>query len=343
MSAKAEDAERGSSPAVAEDANGVRRRPTYTFRLSIDDMSLRTLPLAELPSSIPGRASSIVPSVYHTADGLESVGTWRTTGTFPTTPVGLDDRRLSGLTVGTEDGSFFTARGTMRSWIEGLCEDDAAETEDVVVVWHTPRAVPRSPSDAEGVTGSDGDTTLVEPSAPVSPRWEWKHRLATDTVRSDDTTPLPSRVLYILHPPPRPRTPSPAASTSSVQPLALLMHGRVQAEKAFWRMFLPPLAGLMHMTQSLSGTMSSLADYVSFSMSSLTSADGKLPSERPVPRTYACETVYTLRMPIPDEDSCTMLDLENTVRPALVRKRAGMPTWSDDSGGIMEEIGRAHV
>ena len=265
MSAKAEHAERDVSSATTED-HDVRRHPTYTFRLSIDDMSLRTLPIADLPTNIPGTASSTVPSVYDTADGHASGGTRRTPLSLPASPGRLDDRRLSAMTTETEDGgSFFTARGTMRSWIEGLGEDHAAAAEEVVVIWHTPRATSASKSPPAALHPADethipaegeGDTTLVEPEVSASPVWEWKHRLASDTVRSDDATPLPSRILYILHPPATPRTPSGDAPSSLVQPLDILKQTRDQAERAFWRMFMPPLAGLTHMAQSLSETMS---------------------------------------------------------------------------------------
>ena len=264
MSAKAELEERDVSSATTDD-HDVRRHPTYTFRLSIDDMSLRTLPLADLPTNIPGTASSTVPSVYDTANGHASGGTWRTPFSLPASPGGEDDQRLNAMTTETEDGSFFTARGTMRSWIEGLGEDRAAAAEEVVVIWHTPRATSASTSPPAALTPADethipaegeGDTTLVEPEVATSPVWEWKHRLASDTVRSDDATPLPSRILYILHPPATPRTPIEDPPSSPVQVLDILKQTRDQAESAFWRMFMPPLAGLTHMAQSLSETMS---------------------------------------------------------------------------------------
>ena len=67
----------------------------------------------------------------------------------------------------------------------------------------------------------------------------------------------------------------------------------------------------------------------------MSAEEAKESSHRPA-RTYACETVYTLRMPVPAEELETKLDLENTVRPIVVRKRAGMPMWNDESGGMME-------
>lgn len=48
-------------------------------------------------------------------------------------------------------------------------------------------------------------------------------------------------------------------------------------------------------------------------------------------RLYADETIYTLRLP---KESVQALDLGNTAKPVMIRKRAGIPAWEgkEDKG-----------
>lgn len=73
---------------------------------------------------------------------------------------------------------------------------------------------------------------------------------------------------------------------------------------------------------------------LSLGQPSIGSTEGPMSSsETPhQPRLYADETVYTLRLP---EESVKTLDLGNTARPIMVRKRAGIPAWDGKEEGGM--------
>lgn len=60
------------------------------------------------------------------------------------------------------------------------------------------------------------------------------------------------------------------------------------------------------------------------------------------PRLYADETIYTLRLPAESAKELDQLDLGNTARPILVRKRGGLPAWDarlDEGMGWGREVG----
>lgn len=60
------------------------------------------------------------------------------------------------------------------------------------------------------------------------------------------------------------------------------------------------------------------------------------------PGLYADETVYTLRLPAESAKELDKLDLGNTARPILVRKRGGLPSWDpklDEGMGWGKDVG----
>lgn len=85
------------------------------------------------------------------------------------------------------------------------------------------------------------------------------------------------------------------------------------------------------------------------------SPDATTPSDSPAgparetesphqPRLYADETIYTLRLPAEAAGELGQLDLGNTARPILVRKRGGLPAWDpklDEDMGWGKNVGPA--
>ncbi|EIW71715.1 hypothetical protein TREMEDRAFT_60631 [Tremella mesenterica DSM 1558] len=355
-----------------------RRKPTYIFRLSIDDLSLRTMTLDEIDHLDPSTAITL--SDQSTLQDGSS--TWRTapshisfpsinsisTCTIPShgslspsslpptasrlshihTVDGLNTGRSS--VSGTDGGTmrYYTARATLTSLFDAKVKE---EKKDVMVVWSDASpSTPTSSSDpvvplnrnsnpVNGVEDSkgmgniksteaveqglglergeeeDGDTTLVEH------HWSWKYRPSHLTV-SDLGSPMPSRILYIFHP--LPATP---LSQTHVELDGMMKQVKNHAGEAFWRMIGPSLTGMGVMVNAFEGVVSGLGNM-------FISPTTPSPVETPhIPKVYACETVYTLRMPQSETTKDDgNLDLGNTIRPVFVKKRGAIPDWENTEG-----------
>ncbi|WVR08220.1 hypothetical protein IAU60_005267 [Kwoniella sp. DSM 27419] len=267
-------------------------------------------------------------------------------------------------------GSFFTARGTVRSVVPRLREDGlpgGAEDEveqDVLVLVHDRGEQPASPCPSHSSEWSYGES------------------------------PLPSRVLYLFHPPPTRTVRSRlAAGDLHVDPWAWLESARESLERAFWDLLMPSVGGIIGMSEKVSSGLASFITILPIpsnlaiegSLAWQTTSSIKTAAED-TPRTWArdatyqfqasasltgspvsslsgsrevkntgkavpdrlCDhdTIYTLQLPpgLPCPEQPPDLGIGPTLRPVYIRKRAGLPwTGHGDDGMAGLGLGREHL
>ncbi|KAK4685158.1 hypothetical protein P7C73_g4997, partial [Tremellales sp. Uapishka_1] len=213
------------------------------------------------------------------------------------------ERRMRSSWVTEDDSAFWTARGTLRG--------SHLRIGDEILIPVGDSAMDREPVD----TSHERDNVEEEEEREVIVVWRReafqtpikRPPTTTSSPTSDlsDESPPPPRILYIFHPPP-----DPAAQQSVGAPLdpwRFLTVAQDQLEKSFWRLIMPSISGLVGMGESLAEVF------------------GGVPEDLPG-RVYAQETIYTLRLP-PETSAAKNEGLENTVRPVLLKKRAGIPAW----------------
>ncbi|KAK8849536.1 hypothetical protein IAR55_004870 [Kwoniella newhampshirensis] len=199
----------------------------------------------------------------------------------------------------TEDeGSFWTARGTLRSVIasqlkEGTETREMIEEQEVLVLVHE-TFKPKKSSHPIFVSEEDDDVAESEDS-------QWTY----------GETPFPSRVLYLFHTPPGPRSAPMFTGAINVDPWSWLEKGREQMEKAFWGLIMPSVSGLMGVGQFLGTTVPTLMTLIPAN-ATLTITSNEMGSRlirdtssslsvQKTPRLYAQETIYTLRLPVQEQ------------------------------------------
>nr|XP_031859731.1 uncharacterized protein CI109_004803 [Kwoniella shandongensis]KAA5526803.1 hypothetical protein CI109_004803 [Kwoniella shandongensis] len=242
-------------------------------------------------------------------------------------------------TRATEDeGSFWTARGTLRSVVAPQVRDadgddmaleaEVVKEEEVLVLIHELAKRSKPSSQHPIFVSDDNDDSFAATETETSSLWTYGE------------TPMPSRVLYLFHPPPRLSHTPLFSGAITLDPWSWLDKGREQIEKAFWGLIMPSVSGLVGMGEFLGATVPSLMT-LNPAQTSLPLALGDASSDLDRPHLYSQETIYTLRLPVQSdvEGKEGEINLGPTVRPVLVKKRAGMPTWSDRDDGMRAEMG----
>ncbi|WVQ79344.1 hypothetical protein IAT38_001441 [Cryptococcus sp. DSM 104549] len=280
-------------------------------RLSTSDLSLHTLRRTTLTRNQPRRVQQLV----HADGGGGEV------------PVGVG----AGGEV-EEDASFWTARGTLRSVVP-IDPEEGAEGESAGV-GEGGRVRTRVEEHEVLVLVHEPNPSSTAPPLPGQP-----------LPSPSSTSPLPSRFLYLFHPPEPPTSNSAGGSTTtiplshlglglddvSVDPWEWVEEAKGAMERAFWGLLMPSVSGLVGMGEVVSSLISTPPAPTSTSTTPATTAS---PSHHR-PHLYSEETIYTLRMPSPaqlDGDAASGLDLGPTLRPVLVKKRSAMPSWTDRGG-----------
>ncbi|KAI9632983.1 uncharacterized protein MKK02DRAFT_40363 [Dioszegia hungarica] len=322
----------GSAVAVGEEGPK-RRDPTYSYRLSISDLSLRTF--AGAPSTITEQGGTSLPTAAEGGGGG--------------TPAERIQRGMRSSWM-TDDASFWTARGTLR--FEGPVGEEGSGKDREVVVAYVKTDTPLNDL---------FPPYIPSPRIPRTPRTTVPHstlRTHSSTLTTSTDSPFPSRILHLF---PRlstlPRGGSggvagsglPSSVTQGISwpsaidmdPASLAAAASSHAEAAFWRLVMPGISGVYGWTGVLGQAYEQLTAYLplpSLQTSTQTSnapllIDSSVPGSAHTPGLYSDETIYTLRMPPPTGTEGDGPDLGPTIRPVWVKKRAALPVFEDKQEG----------
>ncbi|WVQ75102.1 hypothetical protein IAR50_004711 [Cryptococcus sp. DSM 104548] len=200
-----------------------------------------------------------------------------------------------------DDAKYWTARGTLKSVVPGLADEEGQEStgegardgpmeeREVLVLVHEPNST-TGPDGLPGQTPSEAGT-------------------------------LPSRFLYIFHPPDPPSPTASAAGSSlpfglkwdEVDPWKWIETAKNEFEKAFWGILMPGMKGLVEMGEavaSIPALLSSDSEHALELRSDGRPADMVFGSQNPPGRQR-------------------QLDLGPTLPPVTVEKCSSMPSWED--------------
>ncbi|WWC95551.1 hypothetical protein V866_002416 [Kwoniella sp. B9012] len=312
-----------SSSVVPPPSYHSRPAPSYDARISLGDMSLHSLTPTTLTKPQQKRLQEMIRGsmISTKEDKIHSSDPW-----------------VDGLT--DDGGSFFTAKGTIRSLKpkkndKGQDQEEHEEVdEDILVLVRQP---------------GKGESTMSQQS---NHEREWTY----------GETPMPSRVLYLFHPPKSPQAKY-IPTNVSLNPWAWVEAARESLERAFWGILMPSVSGVVGVTEKVghgfanmihilpSPATLSLEGSVAWSTSSTVqrpedpkpeikrrnstysfSASASLRKEFQAKRhLYDQETLYTLRMPpteAREQNGEGGIDIGPTAKPVHVKKRAGIP-WND--------------
>ncbi|WWC73519.1 uncharacterized protein I206_107490 [Kwoniella pini CBS 10737] len=291
-------------------------RASHDDRITIGDMSLHTLQPTILTKPQQKRVQEMIRgSMRSTKDENTPSDPW-----------------IDGLT--DDGGSFFTAKGTIRSLRpkknhKGIEEDEEIVEEVLVLVRQTNEAT-------------------ISKKANHDQEWSYGE------------TPMPSRVLYLFHPPKAP-TAEFFPSNVNLNPWTWLESARESLERAFWGILMPSVSGVVGVTEKVGNSFANIVNILPSpatlqlegSIAWQTSTSVQHP-EDPKPEInnksstysfsasaslrkeyqakqhfYDQETIYTLRMPSTEPSIKGEIDIEPTAKPVRIRKRAAIP-WNHD-------------
>ncbi|WVW86732.1 hypothetical protein I302_108786 [Kwoniella bestiolae CBS 10118] len=304
--------------------------------------------------------STIVPPSYHTKASFDArafLGDMSLDSLTPTTLTKPQQKRLQEIIRGSMKGT--KGSGSSDPWIDGLTDDGGSFfTAKGTIRTLRPRNDDRTQEGHEEVdeevlvlVREPGKSTISMHSDSNHER-EWTY----------GETPMPSRVLYLFHPP-KPLKTSYVPTNLALNPWAWVESARESLERAFWGILMPSVSGVVGVTEKVgdgfanminilpSPATLSLEGSVAWSTSSSIqrpedpkpeikrrsstysfSASASLRKEfQAKNHLYDQDTLYTLRMP-PKFDGIgggeEGIDIGPTAKPVHVRKRAGIP-WND--------------
>ncbi|WWC92979.1 uncharacterized protein L201_007943 [Kwoniella dendrophila CBS 6074] len=300
-------------------------KASYDVRASIGDMSLHSLTPTTLTKPQQKRLQEMI-------RGSMSIRNGKDLNLSKINHDANSDLWVDGMT--DDGGSFFTAKGTIKSLKPKLnhngIEENEEVDEEVLVLVHQP-----------------GKSTI---SKKGHHEQEWTY----------GETPMPSRVLYLFHPP-KPAATGFTASNLNVNAWSWIESARESLERAFWGILMPSVSGVVGVTEKVgngfvnminilpSPATLSLEGSVAWQTSSSIqhptdpkpeisnhkstysfSASASLRKEfqQKQKSLYDQETLYTLRLPQCQQDG-NELDIGPTAKPLHIRKRAGLP-WKDE-------------
>ncbi|WWC65698.1 uncharacterized protein I303_108319 [Kwoniella dejecticola CBS 10117] len=296
---------------------------SYDARISIGDMSLHTVQPTTLTKPQQKRLQEMIRGLMKSTKSIKNDHS--------------SDPWADGLT--DDGGSFFTAKGTIRSLRPKVNDKGIEEDEEV------------------------DEEVLILVREPIKSTLSKKTNDGHEQEWSYGETPMPSRVLYLFHPPKGPSTNFLASSVNLI-PWTWLESARDRLERAFWGILMPSVSGVVGVTEKVGHSFANIINVLPSpatlqlegSVAWQTSTSVQHP-EDPEPEIknksstysfsasaslrkefqakkhlYDQETLYTLRIP-PREtgNGDDEIDIGPTAKPVHVRKRAAIPWDHDDA------------